>query len=173
MSARSSRKRGRRGPVPTTASSTPHAAAQPSRSEERNAAVRATLTALAPGERPWPLKVAVAVALLIAVADILQVALGSTVKFGGTQGVAGVALFSAIMLICAIGMWRLRYWAVLGFMALLALVVIAFTLVLVSSTDALRAVIAVAIIAGGGYLFFKLVRVVSRLQMPTPGPRRD
>jgi hypothetical protein len=145
-----------------------------SRSEERNAAVRATLTPLAPGERPWPLRVAVLVALLIAVADIVQVALGSTVKFGHAHtSVGGVALFSVIMLVCAVGMWRLRYWAVLGFMALLALVVILFSLVLVTSTDVLRAVFALAIIASGGYLFWKLIRVLSRLQMPTPGPPRS
>jgi hypothetical protein len=142
-----------------------------SRSEERNAAVRATLTPLAPGERPWPLRVAVLVALLIAVADLLQVALGSTVKFGQTHtSVGGVALFSVIMFVCAVGMWRLRYWAVLGFMALLALLVIAFALALVAAKDVLGAAIALAIIAGAGYLFFKLVRVVSRLQLPSSGP---
>jgi len=140
-----------------------------SRSEERNAAVRATLTPLAPGERPWPLRIAVAIALLIAVADIVQVAFGSTLKFGQTNtSVGGVALFSLIMLVCAVGMWRLRYWAVLGFLALLALVVIAFAFVLVSATDVLRALIALAVMAGGGTLFWKLIRVLSRMQMPRP-----
>ncbi|HLJ02485.1 MAG TPA: hypothetical protein VKT31_03545 [Solirubrobacteraceae bacterium] len=131
--------------------------------------MRATLTPLAPGERPWPLRIAVAIALLIAVADIVQVAFGSTLKFGQTNtSVGGVALFSLIMLVCAVGMWRLRYWAVLGFLALLALVVIAFAFVLVSATDVLRALIALAVMAGGGTLFWKLIRVLSRMQMPRP-----
>jgi len=65
-------------------------------------------------------------------------------------------------------MWRLRYWAVLGFLALLALVVIAFAFVLVSATDVLRALIALAVMAGGGTLFWKLIRVLSRMQMPRP-----
>jgi hypothetical protein len=73
-----------------------------------------------------------------------------------------------VMLVCAVGMWRLRYWAVLGFMALLALVVIAFSFVLVSATDVLRGVIALAVMAGGGALFWKLIRVLSRMQMPSP-----
>lgn len=134
--------------------------------------MRATLTPLAPGERPWPLRIAVAIALLIAVADIAQVVFGSTVKFGNTNtSVGSVAVFSVVMLVCAVGMWRLRYWAVLGFMALLALVVIAFSFVLVSATDVLRAVIALAVMAGGGALFWKLIRVLSRMQMPSPGPR--
>jgi uncharacterized membrane protein len=139
------------------------------RGEERNEAVRATLTPLAPGERPWALRVAVGLALLIAVSNIVQVAFGTTVKFGSRHtSIPGVAAFSVIMLVCAIGMWQRRYWALLGFQALLGIVILAFCFVLVTSVDVLRAVIAVAVIAGGGYLFFKLVRVLSRLQMPQP-----
>lgn len=153
----------------------PPAATRPahrSRSEERNELIRAQLTPLAPGERPWPLKVAALLALVIAVADIVQVAVGAKVKFGSTHtSVGGVALFSLIMLVCAVGMWQLRYWAVLGFEALLAVVILAFCFVLISANDVVRAVIAVAVIAGCGYLFFKLVRVLSRLQMPAPPGR--
>lgn len=190
MAGRSSRKRGRRERRPTgttvasaepattgasaTATAPPASSARSHRrsSEERNAEVRATLMPLAPGERPWALRISVAVALVVAVADIAQALLGNHLKFGHTHtSVAGVVLFSVVMLVCALGMWRQRYWAVLGFMALLALVILAFTLVLITADDALRAVIAVAVIAGGGWLFIKLVRVLSRLQMPTPHGR--
>jgi amino acid permease len=130
------------------------------------------LTPLAPGERPWALRIAVVLALLIGVADVVQVAVGSTIKFGHTHtSVAGVVLFSVVMLVCALGMWQLRYWAVLGFQALLALVIIAFALVLITANDILRAVASVAVIGLGGWLFFKLVRVLSRLQMPRQGGR--
>ena len=89
-------------------------------------------------------------------------------KFGSTHtSVGGVALFSLIMLVCAIGMWQRRYWAVLGFEALLAIVILAFCFVLITAVDVLRVIIALAVIGGGGYLFFKLVRVLSRLQMPS------
>jgi signal transduction histidine kinase len=166
VAARSSRKRGRRARPAASAGAGAHP--PDSRSEERNAAVRATLTPLAPGERPWPLQVAVAIAILIGIADIVQVAVGSTVTFGHTHtSVAGVFLFSVIMFVCAWGMWRQRYWALLGFQALLALLVVAFTLVLVTATDILRGVVAVAVIAAGGTLFFKLVRVLSRMQLPS------
>jgi hypothetical protein len=139
------------------------------RGEERNEAIRAALTPLAPGERPWPLRVAVGLSLLIAVGNIAQVAFGSRVRFGAAHtSVAGVAAFSVIMLVCAIGMWQKRYWALLGFEALLAIVIVLFCFVLVTSVDVARAVIALAVIGGGGYLFFKLVRVLSRLQMPQP-----
>lgn len=138
------------------------------RGEERNEAIRASLTPLGPDERPWPLRIAVLIALLIAVGNIVQVAFGSKVKFGSTHtSIPGVALFSLIMLVCAIGMWQRRYWAVLGFEALLAIVVLAFCFVLITAVDVLRGIIALLVIGGGGYLFFKLVRVLSRLQMPS------
>jgi hypothetical protein len=93
---------------------------------------------------------------------------GTKVKFGSNHtSIPGVALFSVIMLVCAIGMWQRRYWALLGFEALLAIVILAFCFVLLTAVDVLRGVIALVVIGGGGLLFFKLVRVLSRLQMPT------
>jgi uncharacterized membrane-anchored protein len=70
------------------------------------------------------------------------------------------------MIACAIGMWRLWYGAVLGFMALLAIIVTIFALLLIEASNVLGLVVALAVIAGAGYLFFKLVRVLSRIQMP-------
>lgn len=175
-----SRKRGRRErpgaraesrpPSPRAGSPPPETSLQRGyrRGEERNEAIRASLTPLAAGERPWPLRVAVVIALLIAVGNLVQVAFGSKVRFGATHtSVPGVALFSLIMLVCAVGMWQRRYWAVLGFEALLAIVVLAFCFVLITAVDVLRVIIALVVIGGGGYLFFKLVRVLSRLQMPS------
>jgi hypothetical protein len=138
-----------------------------SRSEERNEAVRATLTPLSPGERPWPLRIAIAVALLVAIGNIVQAAIGPDVKVGGTRSsVTGSLLFSAVMLVCGIGMWRLRYWALLGFQALLGIVIIAFVFVALTANDLLRLLISLVVIVAGGALFWKLVRVLSRLQVP-------
>jgi hypothetical protein len=82
-----------------------------------------------------------------------------------------VVLFSVMMLVCAAGMWRLRYWAVLGFQAILAIVVLAFSLLLIRASNLLGVLVAVAVVGGGGTLFYKLVRVLSRIQMPKyPGP---
>ncbi len=138
------------------------------RGEERNERVRASLSPLEPGERPWPLRIAVILAVLVGIGDLIQLAVGGAVKFGSTHtSIPGTVLFSILMLTCAGGMWRLRYWAVLGFQALLALVVIAFSLVLVDANDILRGIIALAVIVAGGTLFFKLVRILSRLQLPS------
>jgi amino acid permease len=111
--------------------------------------------------------VAIVVAVLIGVGNIVQAAVGTHIKVGGTRaGLGGAVIFGLVMLVCAVGMWRLRYWAVLGFQALLALIVVAFSLVLLTAGDILRALIALVVIVAGGYLFYKLVRVLSRLQMP-------
>jgi hypothetical protein len=163
-------------PPPATASTPPAPApARPprSRSEERNAAVRATLTPLAPGERPWPLKIAVLIALLIGAGDLVAVIVNGKFNVGGAHsGPTGVILFSVLMLVCAAGMWQLRYWAVLGFQAILAFVILFFSLLLLRAENLLAVVAGVVVVGGGGYLFFKLVRILSRLQMPKP-PGRD
>jgi hypothetical protein len=181
-----SRKRGRRGPPsgapaarPASARPrvTPPPAAQPqatspqtsygARSEARNAAVRATLKPLAPGERPWPLKIATLIALLIGAGDLVVVIIDGSFRVGGAHTApGGVVLFSVLMLVCAWGMWRLRYWAVLGFQAILVFVILIFSLLLTRASNLLAVITGLVIVGGGGYLFYKLVRVLSRLQMP-------
>lgn len=138
-----------------------------SRSAQRDAALRATLDPLAPGERPWPIVVG---AILAALAGGVQLALflaGVKLKVAGTHAAAGSTIvFAIVMFACAIGMWRLWYGAVLGFMALLAIAVTNFALALLKVSNLLGLVIALAGIVLPGYLFFKLIRVLSRIQMP-------
>jgi hypothetical protein len=134
--------------------------------------VRASLTPLAPGERPWPLKVAVVVALVLGVANLILFIAGAKPHVGGQKPhLTEILVFSGLMLMCAAGMWALRYWAVLGFQTLLAIGVLGFCLALVRVSSLIWAVVCVIVIAAGGYLFYKLVRVLSRLQMPAPPGR--
>ncbi|MBV9683678.1 MAG: hypothetical protein JO046_17945 [Solirubrobacterales bacterium] len=147
----------------------PAPASPRSRSEERNAAVRASLTPLAPGERPWAVRVATLIALLIGVGDLAVVIVDGSFRVGGAHTApGGVVIFSVLMLACAWGMWQLRYWAVLGFQAILAFVILYFSLLLMRASNLLALVAALVVVGGGGYLFYKLVRVLSRLQMPEP-----
>jgi hypothetical protein len=174
--AQRSRKRSRRrspsGATPRARPVTTPQPARPSRSEERNDAVRATLTPLAPGERPWSLKIAALIALLIGGGDLVAVIINGKFSVGNAHaGPGGVILFSVLMLVCAGGMWQLRYWAVLGFQAILAFVILFFSLLLLRANNVLAVVAAVLVVGGGGYLFYKLVRVLSRLQMPKPPGR--
>jgi len=145
----------------------PAEAKPPSRSEARNAAVRATLEPLKPGERPWSLKIATAIAVLIGGGDLVAVIVNGSFKVGGAHaGAGGVIVFSALMLVCAVGMWQLRYWAVLGFQAILAFVILFFSLLGLRAANLLAVVASVIVVGGGGWLFYKLVRVLSRIQMP-------
>jgi hypothetical protein len=138
-----------------------------SRSEERNAAVRAKLTPLEPGERPWSLKIAVLIATLIGAGDLITVLIAGQFKVGGARaGAGGVILFSILMLACAVGMWQKRYWAVLGFQAILVFVILFFSLLGLRAANLLAVLASVIVVGGGGWLFYKLVRVLSRIQMP-------
>jgi hypothetical protein len=136
--------------------------------EERNAALRATLEPLQPGERPWPLVASALVALALVIANLV-LAIGH-IKVKGTKPGAEIA-YVAVMSICAYGLWRARYWAVLGFMVLLVLNILQFAVLLVRVSNALGAVFAVVVVGGGGFLFFKLVRVMGRIQLPRPPAR--
>ncbi len=145
------------------------AVAAKSRSEERNAAVRATLMPLGPDERPWPIRIGALLAAAIAVSNVVQVIVGGKIEFDKQHLTPiGPLIFAVMMVACAVGMWQKRYWAVLGFQALLALAVLFFALLLVRASNALGFVVGAVGVLGPGYLFFKLVRVLSRIQMPTP-----
>jgi hypothetical protein len=162
-----SRKRGRREKPAAAPLAPATGASSPSRSEQRNAAVRATLAPLAPGERPWVITVGALLAALNGVVQLILFVAGVKLKVGGTRPDAfSVILFAILMFVCAGGMWQMRYWAVLGFQALLAIVVLTFALVLIRANSVLGVVVSLAVVGGGGFLFFRLVRVLSRIQMP-------
>jgi hypothetical protein len=142
-----------------------------SRSEERNAEARAKLAPLRPGERPPAVTVAAVVALLVAVANVVAYAAGLTVN-GTRPTVLSVAVFAAIMLVAAAGMWRAKYWAVLGFQALLGITICIVALFTLRASSLAGLLVPVAIIVPAGYLFWKLVKALARIQMPDSPTRR-
>jgi hypothetical protein len=135
------------------------------RSEERNEALRAGLTPLAPGERPLALTVAAVLSAVLAIGNLAAFALGVEVD-GRRPGALGVLLFGGLMLAAAWGLWHRRYWAVLGFEALLGITLAFAALSLMVASNVAALVLCVAILAGGGWLFWKLIRVMGRLQAP-------
>jgi hypothetical protein len=141
------------------------------RGEAANEAARAELRALAPGERPAALVVAIAVAAVLGVANVALYAAGVEVR-GKAPNAGGAFGFAAIMLIAAWGMWHRRYWAVLGFQALLAVTVVIAALSLTVASNLTAVLLCVAIAGPGGVLFWKLVRVLARLQLPERRPPR-
>lgn len=129
----------------------------------RDDLARAELTPLAPGERPPALLVCVGVAILLAVAVIVGVLTSHDLsKQGGS--VPGGAFLAAVLVVLAVNMFRLRYWAVLGFEGLLAFQVMIACLALVLARTLPAAGGCVAVIAIGGVLFWKLIRVMGRIQ---------
>lgn len=124
---------------------------------------RQALEPLAPRERPRALLVAVGVATVLA-AGVLTGALSihNLSHYGGSLP-AGVFI-AAVLLALANGMYRRRYWAVLFFEALLAFQIIVTSLALIVAETLLAAGICVVSIGLGGWLFWKLVRVMGRIQ---------
>jgi len=135
------------------------------RTEAQNAAARARLQPLAPGERPWPLLASVALTALAALVNLGAFVAGVRVQ-GGRLPTGELVPFVIVMLILSAGMWRRSAAAVLAFMALLAVIVVLFSLFLVEASNALGVVVPLLFIGGGGYLFWKLVRVLGRIQAP-------
>jgi hypothetical protein len=123
---------------------------------------------LAPGERPPPLVVSLAIAGLLGLANLVLYLAG--VKLAGKHPGPGVLSFSLVMLAAAWGMWGRRYWAVLAFEALLALAVLTFSLLLVEASNLEALALCLVVVLGGGWLFWKLVGVMARIQMPTEQP---
>jgi hypothetical protein len=72
-----------------------------------------------------------------------------------------------LLFVTAAGMWRARYWAVLGMQALLAISLITSGLFVFIGANPVEAVIVVAVvIVPAGALFWFLVRAMARIQMP-------
>jgi hypothetical protein len=138
------------------------------RGRQRDEEARAALKPLAPGERPGAVTAAAIVAALLAIANFVSWLAG--VEFDGKRpGVVGVLAFCVLMGAAAVGIWRVRYWAVLGFQALLALIIVVFFLALLTASNVAALVVCLVVIAGAGFLFWKLIRAMARIQMPQRG----
>jgi hypothetical protein len=134
--------------------------------------VRAQLEPLEPGERPRAVTVGAIVTLLVGAANLIAYIAGQ--KIGGQRPAAlGILVFTGLMLAMAYGLWKARYWAVLGLEALLGLLIVILSLFLLRAENVKSALIAVAIILPSGALFWFNVRAMARIQMPQrPQPRR-
>jgi len=143
------------------------------RGRERDEAVRAALQPLAPGERPRAVTVAAVLAAVLAVANVALLVAGWEVRGDDneSQSVAGTLLFAGLLLAAAIGMWRCRYWAVLGFEALLGIAIAFAALSLLVASNIAAVLLCLGIIAVAGPLFWLLIRAMARIQLPARRPR--
>jgi hypothetical protein len=135
------------------------------RSRERDDAIRAKLEPFAPGERPLVVTISAIVCALIAVANLGLYLAGWDVQ-GQEPKLPSTLALCAVLLAAAAGMWRMRYWAVLGFEMLLGIVMVYGALSLLVASNVQGALLAVAVVALSGLLFWKLIRVMARIKLP-------
>ena len=114
-------------------------------------------------ERPTSLLVAVAVAALLAVA----VAVGAATvhdlsRHGGS--LPGAIFLTAVLVLLAVGMYQRRYWAVLGFEALLAFQILVTSLALVVASTILAALSVSGRDRARRLAVLEAVRVMGRIQ---------
>jgi hypothetical protein len=121
------------------------------------------LQPLGESERPLALRVAIAVAVALALGVCVSVAtVHDLARHGGS--LPGGLFLAGVLLALAWGMHQRRYWAVLGFEALLAFQIIVTSLALIVAATLLAAGLCALSIGLAGWLFWKLVRVMGRIQ---------
>jgi hypothetical protein len=141
------------------------------RAEERNAEARARLEPLAQGERPTVVTIGAAISAVIAliwIASAVVALVGSVEIEGDEPNPVPLAAFGLVFSMMAWGMWRARYWAVLGFQMILVLMILATATALVGATElsVLQVVGSALLLAGLGTLFYFMIRAMARIQMP-------
>jgi hypothetical protein len=140
------------------------------RGRERDEAAREALVPLAPGERPWPIAVSAILAALFAVANVVLLLTGYEVD--GKRPIASGLIFAGVMLAAAVGMWQLRYWAVLGWQVLLGVTCLGALLSLLRAENVQGVALSVVVLAITGPLFYLLIRQMARIKMPARPARR-
>ena len=128
--------------------------------EERDAEVREALQPYAPDERPTALVAAVVLAVTLGLVNVVLLIAGQ----GGRP--ATLLVYCVLMFGAAYGMWTKRYGAVLAFQCLLAIAVATGFLFLLRASTLVDLLICFALIVPTGWLFWKLIRVLARIQTP-------
>jgi hypothetical protein len=130
---------------------------------EQEQLTRAALKPLGPDERPLSLLVAIGVCVVLGASVLVGAAsIHDLARRGGS--LPGAVTIAIVLALLAQGMYRRRYWAVLSFEALLAFQIIVTSLALVVASTVAAALACAAAIGLGGWLFWKLIRVMGRLQ---------
>jgi hypothetical protein len=137
--------------------------------------VREALEPLKPGERPGAVTLGAIFSAIVAL--IFWASLGvrlftdATVGNGTQPDPVQLFIFAAVMTTMAVGMWRVRYWAVLGFQMLLVLFLVAATAGLLTAQTLVQAVATLILIGVVGFLFYRMIKAMARIQMPERRPR--
>jgi len=140
------------------------------RGRERDAAIRASLEPLRPGERPRVLTIAAIVAFAFAIANMVAALSGNDIASPSGDPTLLSIVTTALLVVAGAGMLALQYWAVLGFQTILGIQIVFFSLYLIGVQKLWQAIIPLLAIGLLGWLFWKLIRAMARLQMPDRPP---
>lgn len=141
------------------------------RSRARDEAVRQGLEPLAPGERPPIVTLAAMIAFAFAVANVIATLTVKGLETSGGNPSTISYVTMAVLLLAGAGMLARQYWAVLLFECILGLQIVIFALALTRVEELWLGLAMVVAIGLLGWLFWKLIRAMARLQMPDrPGP---
>jgi hypothetical protein len=141
------------------------------RAEVRNQEAREALQPLEQGERPLVVTIGAVVAALIALSIVGGYVAGVHVS-GRQPKVPQVVAPAMLMGIMAWGMWRARYWAVLGFQLILVFLIFSAVLGLTVQAGSLgQFAYFFGLLALSGTCFFFMVKAMARIQMPSRLPR--
>jgi len=136
------------------------------RGRARDDEIRANLVPLAPGERPRVVTLAAIIAFVFAAANAATALTGNDISTASGDPSAVTAVTTALLLVAGFGMLARQYWAVLGFETILGLQIVFFSLYLIGVQSLVDAIIPLVAIGLLGWLFWKLVSAMARLQMP-------
>lgn len=145
-----------------------------SASELRNRKAREELEPLEPGERPTVVTLGAVLSLLIAASIVIAWIAGAETRVFEAGVEVGeerpdplqVFIPAVLFTVMAWGMWRARYWAVLGFQAVMAIIMIGAFLALISATSVPQALGVTAVLAVAATFFWFTVKGMARIQMP-------
>jgi hypothetical protein len=136
------------------------------RGRARDEAVRMSLDPLAPGERPRAVTVAAIVAFAFAIANVVATLTVDDLSSDNGNPTTVAVVTTAVLVLAGAGMLARKYWAVLGFECILGLQIVVFSLALSRVQKwwiGLALLVAIGLL---GWLFWKLIRAMARLQMP-------
>lgn len=153
--------------------------ARAARTEAKNQAAREALEPLEPDERPTIVTIAAVISGLLALGSLITylagVELGEFDDFGTETGETSkpnlvyTVASTGVLGMMTYGLWKARYWAVLGFQTILILIIVVTVLALVVVTDLPRALGLTAILVVASALFYRMVKAMARIQMPNRG----
>ncbi len=136
------------------------------RGRARDEAIRMRLEPLEPGERPRAVTIAAIVAFAFAIANVVATLTVDDLSSDNGNPTTVAVVTTGVLVLAGAGMLARKYWAVLGFQCILGLQIVFFTLALSRVQKWWVGLGLVVFIGLLGWLFWKLIRAMARLQMP-------